>query len=106
MMIFWWSGRGYFAALILLLTLTAFGVILRVGADFIPDSPWYWSLAFPIAAAINWRVGCRLNRKKRATLPGFRLWYRARHTFFSLPMETLSIVMVLAGIGLLIAAFV
>ena len=102
MFVFWWQGRGYQTILIWLLTLFAFGIVASIGKSFIPDRPWYWGLAFLASAAINWRVGSRLNargiaKRKSQTLRS-RLFYRSAHRFMSLPMETFSIILAAAGI--------
>ena len=102
MLVFWWQGRGYQTILIWLVTLTGFGIIAAIGKPLIPDRPWYWGLAFLASAAINWRVGTRLNaraiKKRDPKTLRKRLFYRGGHRFMSMPMETFSIVLVAAGI--------
>jgi cytochrome b561 len=78
-----------------------FGVVAGVVKPTIADRPWYWSLGFVVAAALNWRIGTKLNSKRLQKLQPQtfckRLFYKAAHRFMSLPMETFSIVLVLIG---------
>jgi hypothetical protein len=76
----------------------------------LPDGIWVFGLALIAAAAANWFAGRNLNRqalrKVRSHRIRERLLYRARHRFMSLPMETFSIPIAAAGIGVLgFAAF-
>lgn len=99
MYFFWWSGRGYLTILIVLGTLSAFGVLQMTSG--VSDGPWLWGSALLVAALANWQLGSKVNRKKLIALKPQgardRLLYRARHSFMSLPMETFSLVV--AGIG-------
>ncbi|HMJ05011.1 MAG TPA: hypothetical protein VK474_02025 [Chthoniobacterales bacterium] len=105
MFIFWWSGRGYLTFLIVLSALAAFGLVQR--ASGAADGPWIWGSALLVAAAVNWHFGRKVNRKKLLALkPGGardQLFYRARHRFMSLPMETFSLVIAVVGLTLLAA---
>jgi hypothetical protein len=82
----------------------AFGAVQAIGKPYVPDSPWYWGAAFCAAAAFNWKRGTDLNsrsRNKREQAPVMqRLFYKAGHRFMSMPMETFSIILVLAGIAI------
>jgi len=101
--IFWWSGRGYVTILVILGTLTAFGLAAAAG---VPDRPLLWAIALLVAAALNWHFGSRINRKKLAAAKPrslrARLFYPARHRLMSLPMETFSIPLVICAAGVLI----
>lgn len=74
----------------------------------LPDGFWVFGFAMIGAAAANWFVGRKLNRKsfqKVRTLPiRERLIYRARHKFMSVPMESFSLLMAAGGLAALIAA--
>jgi hypothetical protein len=106
MLIFWWQGKGYFTFLIGLASLAAFGVLQTVAKPYVPDEPWYWGLAFGIAAVLNWMKGSALNQKRierrQATTIRSRLFYNAVHRSMSLPMETFSIVFGLIGLVLVV----
>ena len=94
MLVFWWQGRGYQTILIWLVTLTGFGLIAAIAKPLIPDRPWYWGLAFLASAAVNWRVGTRLNKraiqKRDPQTLLKRLFYRGGHRFMSMPMVSSS----------------
>lgn len=105
MFVFWWQGKGYFTILIGLASLAAFGILQTVGKPYVPDEPWYWGIAFGVAAILNWMKGSALNRKRiERRRPGTlrsRLLYNAVHRSMSLPMETFSIIFGLIGIVLI-----
>ena len=92
MMIFWWTGKGWKPALILMLTLVATRIVQIVMRDFIGDPHWLWALAFLVAAAITWKLCSHDNRKatSRKMSPNLknRLLYKPRNRFMSLPSET------------------
>lgn len=99
MYIVWWCGRGYLTVVIVLGTLAAFGVLQA--ASGLSDGPWLWGSGLLVAAALNWHFGSKANRKKRAAsnpTGARRLFYRAGHRFMSLPMETFSLVIAVAGL--------
>jgi len=104
--IVWWNGRGYFTIPILIASMVLFEVARA--ALKLPDGFWVFGFALFGAALANWVVGRKLNHNSlknvRTHRVRERLLYRARHKFMSLPMETFSILMVVAGIGVLIAA--
>lgn len=104
MLVFWWSGRGYQTIWIWLLTMCAFGLVQAIGKPYIPDRPWYWGAAFCAAAALNWKRGTTLNSRARGKLKQgpmmHRLFYKAGNRFMSMPMETFSIILLLAGIAI------
>jgi hypothetical protein len=104
MFVFWWSGRGYQTIWIWLLTMCGFGAIQAIGKPYIPDQPWFWGLAFVVSAYLNWRRGIDLNArsltKRKPTTARQRLFYKARNRFMSMPMETFSIVLALAGLAI------
>jgi hypothetical protein len=105
MFIAWWTGKGYATIIIVLLTLTAFGIILQAGAPILQDQSWYWGIGFLAAAIINWMAGTRWNKRRiERTAPKSlreRLWYPAMNRFMSMPMETFSVVIVVLGLGLI-----
>jgi len=101
MIVVWWTGRGFLTAVILLLTLCAFGVVVQAIAAAQLDHPWFWGLAFIIAGCINWPVGTNMNRRRGRVPPQTlreRLTYRPRNRFLSLPMEIWSIPMIIGGV--------
>jgi len=110
MLIFWWQGKGYNTIIIWLGVIIAFGIILAMGKQVIPDELWYWGLAHFAAAAINWRDGSRLNSRKLKKGPprtGWRrLFYKAPHRFMSMPMESFSVVFITIGAALTVYSFV
>jgi drug/metabolite transporter (DMT)-like permease len=81
-----------------------FGAIQAIGKPYIPDRPWFWGAAFCAAAAFNWKRGTTLNsrsRSKRKQSPMMqRLFYKAGNRFMSMPMETFSIILLLAGFAI------
>jgi hypothetical protein len=101
----WWTGRGFFTVPIVVASLIVFQLIRA--ALLLPDGLWVAGAALLGAAAANWQIGRKLNRKSYAKVRGKRLrdriLYRARHKFMSVPMESFSIVLV-AG-ALIIFAF-
>jgi hypothetical protein len=104
MFVFWWTGRGYVTVLVVFGTMMVFALVLQAAQSLIPDQRWYWGLSLVAAAAVNWKVGSHLNRKRLAkSAPRglkVRLLYRAVNRFMSVPMETFSIVIAVAGIAL------
>lgn len=109
MLVFWWQNKGYQTLLIVLLALCAFGLMQAAFRAYIPDRPWFWGLAFIVAAAINWRQGTALNerslKKAKPGSLGRRLHYKASHRFMSMPMETFSVVLAVAGVFIAISGF-
>ncbi|MCE7795380.1 hypothetical protein LWE61_02285 [Sphingobium sufflavum] len=105
MFIAWWTGKGYVTMVIVLLTMVVFGLILQAGAPFLQDRMWYWGISFIAAAAINWTVGTRWNKKRieraKPKHLGQRLWYPAINRFMSMPMETFSLVIAFVGLALI-----
>jgi hypothetical protein len=104
MLVFWWQGKGYLTIVIWMITMILFGLALALGKPFLSDGPWYWGLAFIVAALVNWHKGSGWNARKLAkvqpkTVKG-RLFYKAPHRFMSLPMETFSIAIALAGVAI------
>ncbi len=101
MLVFWWTGKGYLTPIILIVVLAIFGVVLQAGRPIISDAPWFWGIAFIFAAAVNWRVGRKHNRKKLAAVRSIRfrdkLVYPARNKFMSLPFEAWSIPLAVGG---------
>ena len=104
----WWSGRGYYTLPILVVSMIVFE--LARAALQLPEGFWVFGWALIGAASANWFIGRTLNRqslkKVRTHRIRERLLYRARHKFMSVPMETFSIVMAVAGVGILAAAAV
>ena len=101
MLIFWWMGRGYITALLTFATMMIFAILLQAMAPLIPDRQWYWGLSLIAASGINWKVGSHLNRKRLARIAKDnlrqRLFYKAPNRFMSVPMETFSIALLIAG---------
>ena len=106
--IVWWTGRGYYTLPILIVSMVAFEVAR--GAMHLPDGFWIFGFALLGAAVANWLAGRKLNRqslkKVRSNGVRERLIYRARHKFMSVPMETFSIPLAMAGLAVLAAAAV
>lgn len=106
MLVFWWQGKGFFTALIVVGSAIVTGMI--ADAARLPSySAGFWAVVFLVSAAINWIVGRRLNAKRRKTF-GLLSWraqltYKARHKFMSLPMETGSVAMLILAVGLAIS---
>ena len=105
-MIVWWTGRGFATLLIVIASMIV--VELARAILKLPDGLWVFGLALLGAAIANWMIGRRLNERSLAKVRSFRLrerlLYRARHKFMSLPMETFSIILAIAGAGAVIAA--
>jgi hypothetical protein len=102
----WWTGRGYYTIPILVASMVVFEIaraVLRL-----PDGFWVFGFALIGAAAANWFAGRKLNRQSLTKVGTHRvrerLIYRARHKFMSVPMETFSIPMAVAGVAVLIVA--
>jgi len=97
----WWTGRGYYTLPILVASMVVFE--LARAALHLPDGLWVFGFALMGAAAANWVAGRKLNReslkKVRTHRVRERLIYRARHKFMSVPMETFSIPMAVAGLA-------
>ena len=102
MVVFWWQGKGYQTILIWLVTVCFFGIGAAAGRSLGLDRPWYWGLSFVVTAAANWYRGTQLNarslEKRKPQTVWQRLFYKARHRFMSMPMETFSLVLAAAGI--------
>ena len=112
MMVFWWTGRGYFALLTLIGIYGLFGAIATysLGETFLDRHAWVWGIGMLVAAYATWLVGCRINRKARS-LPQNqsvirRILYKARHRFMGLPMESWSIPAAGLGVFLLARGFI
>jgi uncharacterized membrane protein len=102
----WWTGRGFYTFPIVIASMII-AEILRAALR-LPEGLWVFAIALFVAAAANWQIGRKLNRnslrKVRTTRLKERLLYRARHKFMSLPMETFSIVLAVAGAAILVGA--
>jgi hypothetical protein len=102
-LVFWWTGKGYLTAVILLAVLTVFGIVLQAGRSMLEDAAWFWGLAVVTAAGLNWHVGRRQNARKLAAVKSSRLrdrlFYPARNRFMSLPLETWSIPLAVGGVA-------
>jgi hypothetical protein len=66
--IFWWTGKGYLTAVIVLAVFSAFGIALPIGSPFLKETPVYWGLAGVVAAVVVWLVGRRVNAKAIASV--------------------------------------
>ena len=107
MLIFWWQGKGFATLLIVVAAAILVGMI--ADAAHLPSwTPLFWAALLLLAAPVNWLIGVRLNAKRRGYAPPAtvlrRFFYRAPHKFMSLPMESWSIVMVVAAAGLALQA--
>ena len=105
MLIFWWTGKGYQTALIIFATLVMCVVVLRASDGLIAEGPIFWAITIMIASIANWFWGSRANQirlaKNHPRTVRDRLFYKARHRFMSLPMETFSAVLMLIGAAVL-----
>ena len=110
MFLFWWTGKGYYTFGVIVVVWLVFAVLLQLGLPLLEDRPWFWGLALVVSAVVNWTVGTRVNRKRLALprAPGIkgRLFYKARHRFMSMPMESFSIVIAATGLGVIIWGFI
>jgi hypothetical protein len=74
------------------------------------NGPWMFGLGLIVAAAVNWRVGRQCNQKSLAKVRSYRLrdrlFYRARNRFMSLPMETFSPILGIAGLTIIAVSVV
>lgn len=66
--LFWWTGKGYLTAVILLATMIVFGFILRAGSPILHDGSAFWGVAFIVAGVLNWIVGRRQNARELAAV--------------------------------------
>lgn len=104
----WWTGKGYQA----ILTVIASAIIAELarGVLGLPQGAWIFGIALIGAAIVNWRLGRKANRKSlrkvRSVRLRDRLFYRARHKFMSLPMETFSVLLVVGGVVALGSTFI
>ncbi len=106
-MVFWWTGRGFFSLLFLIGVFGVFGAIVSftVGDVAFSTAPWLWGVGWVLAAIANWVGGSRINRRALNPFRGdlrYRLFYRARNKFLSLPMEVWSIPALVLGIALFV----
>lgn len=105
MYVFWWTGRGYLTPIIVVGTLSVFALVLQAGRPILVDRPWFWGIGLLVAAALNWHLGSKANRKKLAVLQPRstrnRLFYRARNRFMSLPMESFSLIIAALGFAVI-----
>jgi hypothetical protein len=99
----WWTGRGYLTIWVVVASAIFFE--LARAAFRLPDGVWVFGLSLLGAAAANWMIGRRFNKKSfakaRSTRLKERLLYRARHRFMSLPMETFSVLLGAAGLAVI-----
>jgi uncharacterized membrane protein len=102
MFFFWWTGKGFLTAVIVVVTLMTFGAMRQSPEPVFESAQWFWGIALIVAGAINWFAGRQLNAKKIAAVRSLRfrdtLIYRARHKFLSLPFEFWSIPMSIGGV--------
>jgi hypothetical protein len=100
--VFWWTGKGYLTAVIVLAVFSAFGLAVPAVSPFLKESPEYWGSAAVVAAVIVWLVGRRVNAKAIASVRSIhfrhKLFYRARHRFMSLPLEIWAIPLAIGGV--------
>lgn len=116
MIVFWWTGRGYVTALIIIGMMTVFGLAQNIAQPLVLDRQWYWGLSLIAAAGVNWWVGSYFNRdwfvrsrlKGKLRLKGLknRLFYRTANRFMSVPMETFSIALAIAGAAITVHGIV
>jgi hypothetical protein len=102
----WWTGRGYSTILIVVASIVLLQLLRMVLG--LPNGLWVFDVAMLGAAAANWTIGRKLNRKAllkvRSNRARERLFYRARHKFMSLPMQTFSVMIAAVGMAVLAAA--
>lgn len=104
----WYTGRGYLT----IWTVVGSAIIFELAraAFDLPDGVWVFGLALLGAAVANWLIGRKFNakslRKVRSSRLKQRLLYRARHKFMSLPMETFSLLLGVAGMAVLVSAMI
>ena len=99
----WWTGKGYQTIWIVL----ASAVLFQLGraAFSVPDGAWVFGISLIGAAIANWIRGRKINSKSLAKVRKCdlrqRLLYQARHKFMSLPMETFSFLLAIAGVAII-----
>ena len=104
-----WSGWGVLSVLIagvaLVLSVLVDPALARIG---IP-TPTGVVAVWLAAAALNWVIGTRLNVRPDRELvdprTGQTVILRARHTLFWIPMQYLSVLMLLLGVMAALGAF-
>lgn len=104
----WWTGKGYQTIWIVVTSAILFE--LARAAFNLPEGVWVFGLALIGAAVANWFIGRKVNRKSLAKVRTRdlrqRLLYRARHKFMSLPMETFSILLAIAGTAIVACSII
>ena len=102
----WYTGKGYLT----IWTVVGSAILFELAraAFNLPEGVWVFGVALLGAAVVNWMIGRKFNakslRKVRPHRVKERLLYRARHKFMSLPMETFSLLLGLAGVAVLASA--
>jgi hypothetical protein len=102
----WYTGKGYLT----IWTVVGSAILFELAraAFNLPEGVWVFGVALLGAAVVNWMIGRKFNakslRKVRSHRVKERLLYRARHKFMSLPMETFSLLLGLAGVAVLASA--
>ena len=110
MFIAWWTGKGYLVMLYGLIATLCYGLLINVSGGAVPDNGIGWACAFLVAAGLTWQFGSKHNAKSRRSALQrqrfkHRLYYPARHKFFSLPMETSAVLWAAAAIFALVNSF-
>ncbi len=109
---FWWTDREYLVLLTLIGVYGLFGAIATysLGETFLDRHAWVWGIGMLLAAFATWFVGCSVNRKARGqpqnqTLVR-RFFYKARHRFMGLPMESWSVPAAGLAVFLVVRGFI
>ena len=91
MIMFIWTGRGFWAFLFPILFLGGLGlaVSLTFGEPALDRNPWIYGVALFASAAAVWTYGRRWNGTKGLKPWDFRaaVRYRRPHRMFAVPME-------------------
>lgn len=97
-----WSGWGALSVLIAGVALVLSVLVDPALARFGIPTPTGVVALWLSAAALNWIVGTRLNARPDRELvdprTGQTVILRARHTLFRIPMQYLSVLMLLLGV--------
>jgi hypothetical protein len=108
LMLFVWTGRGFWGLLLPILFCIVLGMVLTplLGENFVYANGWIFGFAVFAAAIANWAFGRRWNGTA-----SLRPWdirgilmrrRRMEHTIFSAPMELWSIVLVVVGVWVIL----
>ena len=109
MLTYFWREEGYQTIWVWLATFLTFTVLGLLVKPYYPVHLWFWGVAFFVCAWFNWRMGTRMNRrsleKRNPQTVWRRLFYKSKHRFLMMPMETFSVAYVAMGLGFVVAGF-